>query len=76
MADDLAIDLALIPANNRKRRGLVNRTLWETLRSSIFQGKKKIMYLPNGRSKLNAEQKGRTTGSLQTSKKTPSCIFI
>ena len=39
MADDLAIDLALIPANNRKRRGLVNRTLWETLRSSIFQGK-------------------------------------
>ena len=42
MADDLAIDLALIPANNRKRRGLVNRTLWETLRSSIFQGKKKL----------------------------------
>ena len=37
LADDLAIDLALIP-NNRKRRGLVNRTLWETLRSSIFQG--------------------------------------
>lgn len=36
LADDLAIDLALIP--NRKRRGLVNRTLWETLRSSVIQG--------------------------------------
>ena len=36
MTEDLAIDLALIPA--KKRRGLVNRTLWETLRSTLLQG--------------------------------------
>ncbi len=36
LADDLAMDLGLIPT--RKRRGLVNRTLWETLRSSVIQG--------------------------------------
>ena len=33
-------------------------------------------YNSNGRSKLNAEQKRRTIGSLQTPKKAPSCIFI
>ena len=32
------MELSLIPSTNRKRRGLVNRTLWETLRSTVFQG--------------------------------------
>ena len=36
LADELSIELSLIPP--RKRRGLVNRTLWETLRSSVIQG--------------------------------------
>ena len=31
------MEVALIPPP-RKRRGLVNRTLWETLRSTVFQG--------------------------------------
>ena len=44
--DDLATELALIPHRPR-RRGLVNRGMWENLRSNLLQGvlKKGIFFI-------------------------------
>jgi hypothetical protein len=56
LSDDLAQELCLIP--NRKRRGLVNRTLWESLRTSVIQGVlKKIS--SSGHSLFSAVQAAR-----------------
>ena len=37
LSDDLATELSLIPTRTR-RRGLVNRGMWENLRSNLLQG--------------------------------------
>ena len=37
LSDELAVELSLIPSRTR-RRGLVNRGMWENLRSNLLQG--------------------------------------
>lgn len=55
VADDFTTELCLTP--QRKRRGLVNRTLWETLRTSVIQGVLK----KSGHSLFSAVQAARAS---------------